>query len=161
LRQWFKDHRPQTEWPAFLFDEIERKTQSTISGDAVRTLQVDRDAARAEVERVKVDAQKLRADVEAKGFQIAAMEKQIDALNTKLRATGAPNDRSETTYLNIIAALLDCIAGNLPDVDKHPSFASEAKLIETIDGHFRGYGGLSQSNLSRKFPAAKRSMAAQ
>lgn len=69
--------------------------------------------------------------------------------------------RAETTYLNIIAALLDCIAGNLPNVQKHPSFASEAKLIEVIDEQFRGYSGLSQSNLSRKFPEAKRSMKAQ
>lgn len=69
--------------------------------------------------------------------------------------------RAETTYLNIIAALLDCIAGNLPNVQKHPSFASEAKLIKVIDEQFRGYSGLSQSNLSRKFPEAKRSMRAQ
>ena len=124
-------------------------------------MQVDRDAARAELEKAESDAQKLRADAEATGFQISAMEKQIDALNSKLKAAGAPDDRSETTYLNIIAALLDCIAGNLPNVEKHPSFTIEAKLIEAIDGHFRGYGGLSQSTLSRKFPAAKRSMAAQ
>jgi hypothetical protein len=69
--------------------------------------------------------------------------------------------RAETTYLNIIAALLDCIAGNLPNVEKHPSFASEAKLIEAIEQHYKGYSGLSQSNLSRKFPEAKRSLQAQ
>ncbi|MDP2783288.1 MAG: hypothetical protein Q8O38_01650 [Sulfurimicrobium sp.] len=69
--------------------------------------------------------------------------------------------RAETTYLNIIAALLDCIAGNLPNVKKHPSFESEAKLIEVIDENFRGYGGLSKSNLSRKFPEAKRTLQAQ
>ena len=66
--------------------------------------------------------------------------------------------RAETTYLNIIAALLDCIAGKLPRVDKHPSFDSEAMLIDAIDEHFRGISGLSKSNLQRKFPAAKRSV---
>ncbi|MCM8621609.1 MAG: hypothetical protein NFW16_07670 [Candidatus Accumulibacter sp.] len=160
LKAWIAKEHPADK-PAFLFDEVERKTHSSINADTFRALQADRDAARAKLERVKADAQNLRAEVENKGFQIAAMEKQIDALNAKLKATGAPDDRSETTYLNIIAALLDCIAGNLPNVEKHPSFASEAKLIEAIDGHFRGYGGLSQSTLSRKFPAAKRSMAAQ
>lgn len=69
--------------------------------------------------------------------------------------------RSETTYQNIIAALLDCIAGNLPSIDSHPSFPSEAKLIETIDHYFDGYSGLSKSNLSRKFPEAKRSFQSQ
>ena len=160
LKEWIAREFPADK-PAFLFDEIERKTHAAINADAFRALQVDRDAARAELEKAESDAQKLRADAEATGFQISAMEKQIDALNSKLKAAGAPDDRSETTYLNIIAALLDCIAGNLPNVEKHPSFTSEAKLIEAIDGHFRGYGGLSQSTLSRKFPAAKRSMAAQ
>ncbi len=160
LKAWIAKEHPADK-PPFLFDEIERKTHAAIDADAFRALQADRDAAKAELDRVKSDAQKLRANVETKGFKIAAMEKQIYALNAELKATGAPDDRSETTYLNIIAALLDCIAGNLPNVDKHPSFASEAKLIEAIDGHFRGYSGLSQSTLSRKFPAAKRSMAAQ
>lgn len=69
--------------------------------------------------------------------------------------------RAEATYQNIIAALLECIAGNLPGVDRHPSFESEAKLIEAIDQHFQGYGGLSKSNLSRKFPEAKRTIASK
>ena len=71
------------------------------------------------------------------------------------------SSRAETTYQNIIAALLDCIAGNLPGVEKHPSFPSEAKLIEAIDHHFDGYSGLSKSNLSRKFPEAKRALQSQ
>lgn len=162
LKAWIsKEHPADKAKCAFLFDEVERKTHSSINADTFRALQADRDAVRAELEKVKADAQKLRADAETTGFQVTAMDKQIDALNSKLKAAGTPDERSETTYLNIIAALLDCIAGNLPNVQKHPSFASEAKLIEAIDGHFRGYGGLSQSTLSRKFPAAKRSMAAQ
>ena len=35
---------------------------------------------------------------------------------------------------------------------------TEAKLIEAIDDHYRGYSGLSKSNLSRKFPEAKRAL---
>jgi hypothetical protein len=74
---------------------------------------------------------------------------------------GTPGERAESTYQNIIAALLDCIAGNLPGIEKHPSFPSEAKLIEAIDDHFRGYKGLSKSNLSRKFPEAKKALLSQ
>jgi hypothetical protein len=84
-----------------------------------------------------------------------------DSLREKVRKAGVPDGRSETTYLNIIAALLECISGSLPKVEKHPSFASEAKLIEAIAANFQGYNGLSQSNLTRKFPEAKRSMEAQ
>jgi hypothetical protein len=74
---------------------------------------------------------------------------------------GVPGERSETTYQNIIAALLACLAGELPDVERHPSLVNEAAIIDAIDGHFRGYGGLSKSNLSRKFPAAKRALRSQ
>jgi hypothetical protein len=66
--------------------------------------------------------------------------------------------RAETTYQNIIAALLDCIAGKVPNVGKHPSFKDETQLIKIIDEHYDGIDGLSESNLSRKFPAAKRSL---
>jgi len=49
-----------------------------------------------------------------------------------------PGERAKSTYQNTIAALLDCIAGNLPNIEKHPSFPSEAELIEAIDDHFWG-----------------------
>jgi len=66
--------------------------------------------------------------------------------------------RSETTFLNIIAALLEFIAGKSPGMARHPNFVSEAKLIE----HFSEFGmpGLSKSSLESKFAAAKRCFAA-
>lgn len=160
LKEWIAREFPSDK-PAFLFDEVERKTHAAINADAFRALQADRDAARAELEKEKSEAKKLRADAETTGFQVVALEKQIVELNAKLKAADLPDERSKTTYQNIIAALLDCIAGNLPGVDKHPSFDSEARLIERIEEHYRGYGGLSKSNLSRKFPEAKQAMRQQ
>lgn len=87
-----------------------------------------------------------------------SLRKMVDDLTIKLQSAGVPGERAETSYLNMIAALLDCIAGHLPGVNKHPSFESETKLIEAIDEHYRGYGGLSKSNLSRKIPEAKRNL---
>lgn len=153
LRRWFKENSPQTEWPAFLFDEIERGTHSSFTASAVQAIKLERDAARAELVRLK-------ADVEGKDFQIAAMEKQIAALKTKLDGADEPGPRSETTYLNIIGALLEVIAGRVPGFDKHPDFDSGTTLIEAIEHHFQGFNGLSKSNLSRKFPEAKRSLTA-
>ncbi len=66
--------------------------------------------------------------------------------------------RLEKNYLHIIGALLECIAGKVPPAEKHPSFASEAQLIEFLDEKFDGIEGLSASNLQRKFPAAKHSI---
>lgn len=97
---------------------------------------------------------------------LVVLSEDLRLFETSLQANQA-NDvgdlsiRAETTYLNVIAALLDCIAGNLPNIQRHPSFPSEAKLIEAIDDHFRGYAGLSKSNLQRKFPEAKRTLKSQ
>lgn len=93
--------------------------------------------------------------------RFAQLQSELVDLKTKLESVKVPNARAETTYLNIIAALLEYIEGRLPDVEKHPSFKSEAKLIEGIAEHFQGFGGLSKSNLSRKFPEARRSIKAQ
>ncbi len=66
--------------------------------------------------------------------------------------------REETSYLNIIGALLAYIAGGVKGVGLHPSFSNEMNLIETIEAQYKGTGGLSKSNLSRRFPQAKRSL---
>lgn len=66
------------------------------------------------------------------------------------------NKREYASYLRIIGALLEYIKGDAPGVEKHPSFINEAKLIEFFDSKYEGYEGLSQSNLSRKFPESKR-----
>ncbi len=64
--------------------------------------------------------------------------------------------RAETTYLNIIGALLEVITGESPGISKHPDFSSEAKLI----GHLSNFGipGLSKTTLELKFAEAKRSI---
>lgn len=160
LKEWAKKIAP-SERPAFLFDEIERDVHTGISAEVYRTLKAAHDARGAKLSQAN---ERIREAEEERGraeMERDALRKMVADLSSKLQAAGAPGERSETSYLNIIAALLDCIAGNLPNVAKHPSFPSEAKLIETLDEHFRGYGGLSKSNLSRKFPEAKRAMRAQ
>jgi len=148
LKKWMEKAFPN-EKPAFLFDDIERNTHSAISADAYRALKADRDALNKRIEKATASYKSLRQEKET-------IEAERDSLKAMVDKMGVPGDRAEVTYQNIIAALLDCIAGDLPGVEKHPSFASEAKLIEKMDDFFRGYAGLSKSNLSRKFPEAKK-----
>lgn len=75
------------------------------------------------------------------------------------------SQRAETSYLNMIAALLDVITEGIPSAETTSSqigpaaeFKSEAKLITAIAHHYRDIDGLSKSNLERKFPAAKRTL---
>ena len=153
LKEWIAREFPSDK-PEFLFDEIERQTHSAISADAFRALQADRDALKVRVEKGLEWASVILAEKKA-------LIAERDDLLEKLNQMNVPGERSETTYLNVIAALLECIAGNLPKIQRHPSFPSEAKLIEAIDEHFRGYAGLSKSNLQRKFPEAKRTLKSQ
>ncbi len=153
LRKWMEKAFPN-EKPAFLFDDIEQNTHTAISADAYRALKADRDAQKKRIDKATESFRELRQEKET-------IEAERDSLKAMVDKSGMPGDRAETTYQNIIAALLDYIAGKLPGVEKHPSFASEAKLIEAIDDHFRGYAGLSKSNLSRKFPEAKKTIQSQ
>lgn len=153
LKKWMLKEFPN-EKPDFLFDDIEQNSHTSINADSFRALQADRDALNT---RLKNGIEKYKnLDTDKK-----LIETELASLKAKFEKLDSPSERAETTYLNIIAALLDCIAGNLPNVVKHPSFESEAKLIESIDEHFKGYSGLSKSNLSRKFPEAKKTIKEQ
>jgi hypothetical protein len=159
LKTWIANEFPADK-PAFLFDEIERHTHSSITPDAYRALKAAHDAKEQKLLQAN---ERIRETEEAKGkaeTERDSLRAMVDSLTNKLSAADVPGARAEKTYLNIIAALLDCINGSLPGIERHPSFASEAKLIEEIDRLFDGYAGLSASNLSRKFPEAKRSIQA-
>lgn len=153
LKKWM-EKAFNNEKPAFLFDDIERSSHSAISADAYRALKAEHDKLEKRLESAISEFKKLRDEKDT-------IESECNSLKVMVDKMGTPGERAESTYQNIIAALLDCIAGNLPGAKKHPSFPSEAKLIEAIDEHYRGYKGLSKSNLSRKFPEAKKALLSQ
>ncbi|MBU0485089.1 MAG: hypothetical protein KKB30_11330 [Proteobacteria bacterium] len=69
---------------------------------------------------------------------------------------GSPLDsRAETTYLNIIGAMLETfIHKDHGDVD----FPSEAKLREFLSKKYAGFKGLTERTLAEKFAVAKRAL---
>lgn len=60
--------------------------------------------------------------------------------------------RAETTYLNIIGALLELVLNHRQGRD------SEAAVIRELVKNYGDKQGISESNLQKKFPAAKRSL---
>ena len=62
--------------------------------------------------------------------------------------------RSETTYLNIIGALLECVTGQFKDIN----FTSETMLREFIAEKFDDLRGLSPRTLGEKFSSAKKAL---
>ena len=148
LKHWMSKNYPDQK-PAFLFDEIERTTHAAINADTFRALQADRDA-------LKIKLNTLETKYHATEEENKVLRKKVDDLTTNLKGMGAPHDRSEKSYQNIIVALLDYIQGNVPGIGKHPDFKSEAQLIEIVSEKYSGYGGLAKRTLEEKFAAAKK-----
>ena len=97
LREWMAKHYPDQK-PAFLFDEIERKTHAAINADSFRTLQADLEAARAEIETAQKWGEKIKSDHEALHGECMSLRAMVDK---GLTAT------ERNTLLTIIAALCD------------------------------------------------------
>jgi len=66
--------------------------------------------------------------------------------------------RAETTYLNIIGALLDLLVDKDSTSGKRSRFPSQAAVIGALESRFPGKEGLSERTLQDKFAAAKRSL---
>lgn len=67
--------------------------------------------------------------------------------------------KSETSYLNIIGALVSVITEKTDGAgNRYSLINSQAALIDTIDTHFGSGGGLSRSNLEKKFALGKKSI---
>lgn len=103
------------------------------------------------------------AELIVQRHDIEAFEKSLSGSSGT--APSSLPQRTETSYLNMIAALLDVISEGIPSVETSSGrigpaaeFKSEAKLITAIAHHYRGIDGLSKRNLEQKIPAAKRNL---
>lgn len=152
LRAWIAKEHPADK-PAFLFDEIERKTHAAINADVFRTLQADRDAARAELEKAKAWAQKTVQELDAIRGERDSLRAIVDKMN-------APGERAETTYLNIIGALLALMLGKSPAGKPQSAFDNQGAIISAMLGHYPSKPGIAARTLEEKFAAAKRSLTA-
>jgi hypothetical protein len=98
LKAWIGQEFPNDK-PAFLFDEIERKTHPSINADSFRALQVDRDALKVRVENAVTAYSKLIAEknsIQAERDSLKAM------LETNLASSKDLATRERNNYLKII-----------------------------------------------------------
>ena len=77
LKDWIAAQFPSDK-PAFLFDDIERSTHSAINADAYRSLQADRDALRARLEKAADEYRKLRTERDELLAERDAMAEQLN-----------------------------------------------------------------------------------
>ena len=150
LKEWAKTIAP-TERPAFLFDDIERKTHSVINAESFQALQVDRDALAARLEKAKSEFPKLRQEKD----ELERINQSLQAIVNKMNA---PGERAETTYLNIIGAMLELMLGKSPGGQNHSIFSNQAAIIQALLGYHEGKQGIAARTLEEKFAEAKRSL---
>lgn len=151
LRAWIAEHYPEQK-PPFLFDETERNTHSSISIDSYRALQSERDAARAELEKARARTKEIVDERDA-------LRGECDSLRAMVDKIGAPGERAETTYLNIIGGLLGLLLGATPAGKPQSVFENQAAVISALLAHYGKKPGIAPRTLEEKFPAAKRSLA--
>jgi len=88
LRKWIEKEFPN-EKPAFLFDDIEQSSHTSINADSFRALQADRDALKTRIDNAEVAYKKLRKEnnqieKERDSLKLNA-EKQLKLLTSKER----------------------------------------------------------------------------
>jgi len=150
LKVWIAKTFPSDK-PAFLFDEIERKTHSAINADAFRALQADRDASSAEIKRLNKQQEDIIAEKDA-------IKSCLDRMTAAHALQNTPGERSETTYLNIIGGMLDLMLSNSPAGMPQSVFKNQAMIISNLLAHHENKQGISSRTLEDKFAAAKRSL---
>lgn len=150
LKIWMEKAFPN-EKPPFLFDDIERTSHTAISADAYRALKAEHDKLDL---RLKAAIEKYKELREEKEQQ----ERISQSLEAALRKTNAPEGRAETTYLNIIGALLKLMLAQSPGGKPYSSFDSQSSIISALLAHDGGKPGLSQRTLEEKFATANREL---
>lgn len=150
LKTWIAQAFPASK-PAFLFDEVERNTHTAINADTYRVLKAAHDAKAQALEQANERIRKLIDEKEEMGSELAGLRSAVEKMS-------APGERAETTYLNIIGALLGLMLGKSPAGKPYSSFDSQAAVITALLGNFPGKTGIAARTLEEKFAEAKRSV---
>lgn len=150
LKDWIAAQFPSDK-PAFLFDEIERNTHAAISADSFRALQADRDALKARVEKAAEEYRKLRSERDA-------LVAERDALAEQIKNPQDLGPRAQTTYLNIIGAMVAVVLGKSPAGKPNSVFNSQSAVIDQVLAHYDGKPGISRRSLEEKFAEGKKSL---
>jgi len=150
LKAWIAKEHPADK-PAFLFDEIERKTHAAINADAFRALQADRDALKARIDKAEEWAKTIIAEKNA-------LLGERDSLRAMVDKANAPGGRSEKTYLNIIGGLLALMLGKSPSGKSQSSFENQGAVISAMLAHYGHIKGMGDSNLEKIMADANKTL---
>ncbi len=146
FKQWMAQEF-ESEKPSFLFGEAERRAHV----DTLRRLRGDRDVLTSQMDQLKACYAEV---IEGRD----RLTRELNAVAAKSAPERPIPARAETTYLNIIGALLDLLVARSPSDNRRSLFPSQAAVITAVETRFPSKEGLSQRTLHDKFAAAKRSL---
>ncbi|KLN58422.1 hypothetical protein [Variovorax paradoxus] len=151
LKIWMAHYYPG-ERPPFLFDEIERALHPAVSLRAVHVLL-------AELEATKVQFSDLSREYRSLQLKCETLSKcSSDERPSTSASLRDPGPRAETTYLNIIGALLSLLLGKAPSGAPYSSFSTQEAVISALLAYHPATSGITLRTLQAKFALARRSL---
>jgi hypothetical protein len=142
-------HSYPAEKPVFLFGEPEDNTHAFIDIDTVRTLLAERDCLRMQLDTHSDALNQLRREHQTLRDQFASLSLDKTDLHR----------RSESTYLNIIGALLSLLLGETPAGKRYSVFKTQESIADALIAHHPSLMGINERTLQAKFAEANRRMA--
>jgi hypothetical protein len=124
------------------------KTICTVTIDVVQALALERDSLKQQIQQRDREIEILRAQRDT------APERNA----RDRRADGVLNERSETTYLHIVGALLMLLLTRGTNGQSHSSYATQESIIGALVERYGKLPGISERTLLAKFAAAKRAL---
>lgn len=100
-------------------------------------------------------SQNLTQENELLKQQLNDAQAKIEILEKKM---SMDDERSETTYLNIIGSLVHLMLAKSPSGVKQSVYNSQTAIIEAILAHYPNAYGLKQRTLEEKFSAANKQL---
>lgn len=104
------------------------------------------------------------ADIEqnrGRGYVILRESLPMSDEASKVESAPQPSPRAETTFLNIIGAMLGLMLGKTPAGRPQSLYEDQVAVISALLANYGGKPGISQRTLEEKFAAGKRSVTAE
>ncbi|WP_225084819.1 hypothetical protein U1R68_09615 [Pectobacterium colocasium] len=147
LKNWMMSYYPN-EKPDFLFSPEERFSTTTININSVQILLAELEVMRIKNNHLEMQYNKIKDDY---------LSLQANCASAMLNSTqSALGERSESTYLTVIGALISLYNQHSPSGQAYTLFTSQDAVISALIAHYGDKRGISKSTLENKFAQAKR-----
>ncbi|AIK14346.1 hypothetical protein WCU81_17040 [Pectobacterium atrosepticum] len=149
LKNWMMSYYPN-EKPDFLFSPEERLTPITINMNSVQILLAELEVMRIKNTALEVQRNNIKSDYLSLNATYASV-----MMHPTQPILG---ERSESTYLTIIGALISLYNQRSPSGKAYTLFNSQDAVISALIAHYGDKRGISKSTLESKFAQAKRQL---